>query len=139
MDALGIAFQSRLTLLMKAPAHTLSLWQGMVVGGPIIMTLHLCMAVFFAVAVVVAFRRAGTVGAFACALAPFFFGTVAMWMGVRGYISMVPEISGGFYEGDPRESLHLLQRPFFIGSGLSAVALAVYFSARAFRPKARVA
>ncbi|MEP6672230.1 MAG: hypothetical protein ABJF10_23910 [Chthoniobacter sp.] len=122
---------------MKEPAHTLSLWQGMVVSGPVILTLHLCMAVFFAAAVVVAFRRSGSVGAFACALAPFLFGTVAMWMGVRGHISMAPEFSSGLYDGDPRESLHLLQRPFFIGSGLSAVALVVYFFARAFRPEAR--
>jgi hypothetical protein len=124
---------------MEEPAHTLSPWQGIVVGGPIIMALHWCMAIFFCVAVVLAFRRTGTLMAFACCLAPFFFGTVALWIGVVGHTAMYPEFSGGLYDGDPREHLRLMQRPFFIGTGLSSVAFLVFFLARKLVPDTRAA
>ncbi|MDR3403374.1 MAG: hypothetical protein P4L99_12825 [Chthoniobacter sp.] len=124
---------------MEEPAHTTSLWQGIVVGGPILMALHWCMAILFCAAVVLAFRRTGTLTAFACCLAPFFFGTVALWIGVVSHTAMFPEFSGGLYDGDPRENLRLMQRPFFIGTGLSSVAFLVFFFARRLRPKVRPA
>ena len=41
------------------------------------------------------------------------------------------------YEGDPTIALLDIQRPFFIGSSLSLVAIAVYFVARALNSNTR--
>lgn len=122
---------------MKAPTDTTSLWQGIIIGGPIIMALHLCMAVCFAVSIVLAFRRTGTVAAFAFAVSPFIFGALGMWFGILGHIAIFPSFSSGLYDGDPVSGLRILQRPFFIGAGLSSAALIVYFLARALLPNAR--
>ena len=116
---------------------SIPLWDGIVVGGPIILALHLCIFASFAFAVRFAFRVPGTVAAFAWSLAPFIFGAVAMWFGVLGYTAVVPSFFSGLYDGDPTFGIRLLQRPFFFGAGLSLVAVVIYFLARARHPNTR--
>lgn len=122
---------------MEETPNTLSLWEGIFTGGPIIVALHLCMVIGFGIAVGLAFRRSGSVLAFACSVLPFACGAFAMWVGILGYISIFPSFFSGLYDGDAVEGLHLLQRPFFIGTGLSVVALIVHSIARALSRNAR--
>lgn len=101
-------------------------WEGVLVGGPILIALHVFMIVSFAFAIHLAFRRAGTVATFACSLLPFISGAFAMWVGVLGYAAIVPTFVSGLYDGDPTYGIRLAQRPFLLGFGLSAVAVLVY-------------
>jgi hypothetical protein len=118
---------------MEEPNSMPSFWHGVVMGGPLVMALCLFMAITFCLALVFSFRRPGSVAAFACSVAPFMFGAAALWLGVVGVLA----VSGVMYEGGTVERLRLVQRPFFLGSGLSFVAFIVYSLARALNAKTR--
>jgi hypothetical protein len=119
---------------MEEPNSMPSFWHGIAEGGPLVMALCLSMVISFCLALVFSFRRPGSVAAFACSGAPFVFGAAALWLGVVGVLAV---ISGVMYEGGTVERLRLVQRPFFLGTGLSCVAFIVYSFARALNSKTR--
>ena len=116
---------------MEEPATTVSLLEGIFHSGPIIVALHGGMVATFCTAVALSVRRVGTLLAFACSMVPFALGALAMWIGILGYVSIFPSFFSGLYDGNAVEGLHTLQRPFFLGTALSVIALMVYFIARA--------
>jgi hypothetical protein len=101
------------------------------------MALHLFMIIGFSLAVALSFRRSGSLASFACSIAPFILGAIAMWFGILCFAEIVPSFSSGLYDGDPLSTLQMIQQPFFIGSGLSLVALVIYFLTRAHHTNPR--
>ena len=111
-----------------------SYWQGILDGGPVIMTLHLCMLVCFTLSILMSVRQAGTFTAFTLSVAPFFFGAVAMWLGTVGLLFVMTH---SLEARDWPPIIRVLQRPFYLGGGLSTVALISHFFTRAFYSKSR--
>lgn len=101
-------------------------------SGPILGSLYLFMLLGFALSLILAFRRRGSLAAFAASLSPFVFGATAMWISFFGFAQVT---SSSMYEGDYRRDVRRMQRPFSVGLGMSAVCLLVYLSASPFTPQ----
>ena len=98
------------------------------------MAMFYAMLLCFGLSLFLSFRGASSSTAFACSIAPFVFGSTAMWLGVGRVSAMISNVMN---EYDPLTALHEIQQPFFLGSALSIAALFVYFLARAFHSKTR--
>lgn len=102
-------------------------WQTIVEGGPIIVALHFFMLVCFIASLRWSVSHVGGTASLLLAVGPFVFGSIAMWLAIVGLLAVM----GGQYEGDLSVALCYVQRPFFLGSGFSAVAVTVHLIARA--------
>ena len=106
----------------------LGYWAGIVTGGPIFVALHLLIVLTFVAAIVATLRHASALVSVSLSIAPFVFGSIAMWFGIWALDDAARSLH---FEGDVFRVLPALPRPFYLGFILTVGALILPYLLRA--------
>jgi hypothetical protein len=110
----------------------LSYWSGIVTGGPIMVGLHLAIVLAFVASIIATVRHASPLRSLSLSIAPFVFGSIAMWFGIWGLDNAVSSFS---YETDVYRVLPVLPRPFYLSGICTVVSVAFLFLFRGVRKR----